>query len=187
MCSRINFKVRELCFRSTSHTCGVYLLICIREMCWTVIRGESGLWEQRSRLASGTAKETRDSPSGLTVKSLPASARDARDSASIPGRGRCPGGGHSNPVQCSCLENPPTEESDGLQSIGSQRVRHAWRDIVQQRKPATVWKISPSDWTDTKAALPVSKEKTKAWRCCMKPLTEEAALTQSRMGPDAGS
>ena len=24
----------------------------------------------------------------------------------IPGLGRCPGGGHGNPLQCSCLENP---------------------------------------------------------------------------------
>ena len=25
---------------------------------------------------------------------------------SIPGSGRSPGGGHGNPLQCSCLENP---------------------------------------------------------------------------------
>ena len=25
---------------------------------------------------------------------------------SIPGLGRSPGGGHGNPLQCSCLENP---------------------------------------------------------------------------------
>ena len=25
---------------------------------------------------------------------------------SIPGLGRSPGGGHGNPVKCSCLENP---------------------------------------------------------------------------------
>ena len=25
---------------------------------------------------------------------------------SIPGSGRCPGGGHGNPLQYSCLENP---------------------------------------------------------------------------------
>ena len=28
------------------------------------------------------------------------------DSASIPGSGRSPGGGHDNPLQFSCLENP---------------------------------------------------------------------------------
>ena len=30
----------------------------------------------------------------------------ARDSGSTPGLGRSPGGGHSNPLQYSCLENP---------------------------------------------------------------------------------
>ena len=31
---------------------------------------------------------------------------NAGDMGSIPGSGRFPGGGHSNPLQCSCLENP---------------------------------------------------------------------------------
>ena len=30
----------------------------------------------------------------------------ARNPALIPGLGRSPGGGHGNPLQCSCLENP---------------------------------------------------------------------------------
>ena len=34
------------------------------------------------------------------------------------------GGGRGNPLQYSCLENPWIEEPGGLQSIGSQRVRH---------------------------------------------------------------
>ena len=42
----------------------------------------------------------------LVVKNLPASARDKRDMDSIPGLGRSPGGGHVNPLQYSCLENP---------------------------------------------------------------------------------
>ena len=40
------------------------------------------------------------------VTNLPANAGDVRDSGSIPGSGRSPGGGHGNPLQCSCLENP---------------------------------------------------------------------------------
>ena len=32
--------------------------------------------------------------------------RDVRDPGSIPGSGRSPGGGHGNPLQHSCLENP---------------------------------------------------------------------------------
>ena len=42
----------------------------------------------------------------------------------IPELGRSPGGGHGNPLQYSCLENPMDEEPGGLQSIGKHRVRH---------------------------------------------------------------
>ena len=55
------------------------------------------------------------------VKNLPANAGDV---GLFPGWGRSPGGGHGNPVQYSCLENPWAEEPDGLQSMGPQRVRH---------------------------------------------------------------
>ena len=34
------------------------------------------------------------------------SACSAEDLGSIPGSGRCPGGGNGNPLQYSCLENP---------------------------------------------------------------------------------
>ena len=34
------------------------------------------------------------------------SACNAGDPSSIPGSGRSPGGGHDNPLQYSCLENP---------------------------------------------------------------------------------
>ena len=57
----------------------------------------------------------------LAVKNPPANAGDIRDMDLIPGSGRSPGGGHGNPLQYSCLENPWTEEPGGLQSIGSQR------------------------------------------------------------------
>ena len=40
---------------------------------------------------------------GLVVKNLPAHAGDAGDTDSIPGSGRCPGGGHGNPSQYSLL------------------------------------------------------------------------------------
>ena len=42
----------------------------------------------------------------LEIKSLPANAGDLRDVSSISGMGRSPGGGDSNPLQYSCLENP---------------------------------------------------------------------------------
>ena len=40
------------------------------------------------------------------IKNPPANAGDIRDSGLIPGSGRSPGGGHGNPLQYSCLENP---------------------------------------------------------------------------------
>ena len=55
----------------------------------------------------------------LVVKNLPANTGDIRDVGSIPGAGRFPGGTHSNPLQCSCLESPMEEEPGGLQSLGS--------------------------------------------------------------------
>ena len=40
------------------------------------------------------------------VKKLPANAGDVGVTGSIPGSGGSPGGGHGNPLQDSCLENP---------------------------------------------------------------------------------
>ena len=34
------------------------------------------------------------------------SSFSAGDMGSVPGLGRSPGGGHGNPLQCSCLKNP---------------------------------------------------------------------------------
>ena len=42
----------------------------------------------------------------LLVKNPPAKTGDTRDAGSIPGLGRAPGGGHSNPLQYLGLENP---------------------------------------------------------------------------------
>ena len=43
---------------------------------------------------------------GLVVKNPLANAGDVRVTGSNPGSGRTPGGGHSNPLRYSCLENP---------------------------------------------------------------------------------
>ena len=60
----------------------------------------------------------------------------AGDVGSIPGPGRSPGGGHSNPFNYSCLEDKNgqrTEQPGRLQSIGSQsqtglkRLSMAWQ------------------------------------------------------------
>ena len=42
----------------------------------------------------------------LVVKNPPPNVGDLRDTGSIPGSGKSPGGGHGNPLQYSCQENP---------------------------------------------------------------------------------
>ena len=59
-------------------------------------------------------------------------------------QGRSPERGNGNPLQYSCLENPWTEELGGLQSMGSQRVRHDCAcplAIVQ-----SFWWVTQSSW-----------------------------------------
>ena len=53
------------------------------------------------------------------IKNLPGNAGDIRDTGSIPGWRGSPGEGNGNPFQYSCLEILWTEESGGLQSMGS--------------------------------------------------------------------
>ena len=52
-----------------------------------------------------------DFPACPVVRNPPANAGDIRDMDSIPGSGRSPGGGHGNPLQYSCLENPMDGEA----------------------------------------------------------------------------
>ena len=42
----------------------------------------------------------------VVVKNPPANTGDIRETGSIPESERCPAGGHGNPLQYSCLENP---------------------------------------------------------------------------------
>ena len=44
-------------------------------------------------------------PGGTEVKNPPANAGDTRDTGSISGLGRSPGGGNGNLIQYSCQEN----------------------------------------------------------------------------------
>ena len=60
----------------------------------------------------------------LVLRKLSAHAGDVRDVGSIPGLGRCPGGGgHGNPLQDSCLENPMDR---GAWQVTVHRVAKSW-------------------------------------------------------------
>ena len=59
----------------------------------------------------------------LGVKNLPASTGDVIEVGSVPGFGRSPGGGHGDPLQYSCLENPTDK---GAWWAAVHRVTKSW-------------------------------------------------------------
>ena len=71
----------------------------------------------------------------LVVKNPPANAGDIRDESSIPRSRRSPGGGHSNPLQCSCLENPMDREAWRSTAHG---VAKSWTRLKQLSSTHTV-------------------------------------------------
>ena len=70
-------------------------------------RDKSGAWDELERISY---IRERAKMGGflvvLMVKNPLTNAGDIRYVGLIPGLGRFPGGGHSNPLQCSCLEDP---------------------------------------------------------------------------------
>ena len=74
-------------------------------MCQITLRGEMHFSQSLGRV-DHTTKENWASQVALVVKNPPANAGDIRDLGSTPWLGRYPGGGHVNPLQSSCLENP---------------------------------------------------------------------------------
>ena len=58
------------------------------------------------------------------VKNPPANVGDKRDMGSMPGSGRYLQEEMTTPSSILACEIPWTEESGGLKSMGSQRVRH---------------------------------------------------------------
>ena len=77
----------------TQHSMLIFLVHCLWEVFLCQHKGLPYSYTGASQVA-------------LVVKNPPANAKDIRDSGSIPGSGRSPGGGHGNPLQCSSLENP---------------------------------------------------------------------------------
>ena len=62
-------------------------------------------------LSSNCVPSTLYSQVALVVKNPHANRGDVRDTDSILGLGRSPGGGHGNTLQYSCLENPHVQRS----------------------------------------------------------------------------
>ena len=61
------------------------------------------------------------------VKNPPANAGDIREAGLIPGSGRS-GGGHGNPLQCYCLQNPMDREA---WQATVHTVKKSWTQLKQ--------------------------------------------------------
>ena len=64
------------------------------------------------------------SRASLVAQLVEKSTCNARDQGLIPGSGRSSGEENGYPLQYPCWRIPWTEQPDGLQSMGSQRVGH---------------------------------------------------------------
>ena len=93
----------------------------------------------------------------LVVKNPPANAEDIRDAGSIPGSERPLGGGHGNPLQYSCLENPMDR---GAWRATGHRVSKS-RTRLKQRSMHT--HTSLCGWYHL--VHPLTDGKTVSWEC----------------------
>ena len=74
----------------------------------TLALHQGNMRQGRSILTYQSCHLAQDFPGGSVVKNLPA---NAGDSGLTLGSGRSPGGGHGNPLQYFCLENPMDREA----------------------------------------------------------------------------
>ena len=100
------------------------------------------------RLGYWLVKQFLPSPFGLPGGSdSTESACNAGDLGLIPGSGRSPGGGHGNPLQYSCLENPHGQRS----LVGYSPRGQEESDTTERLSPA-----QNSSVTDAQLALALS-------------------------------
>ena len=85
------------------------------------LRKKDKVFKGRKRLGQDNHKQKRLFQAGrvtcflflqwLSGKESACNEGDSGEAGSIPGLGRSPGGGHGNPFQYSCLENPKDREA----------------------------------------------------------------------------
>ena len=75
-------------------------------------------------------------PGGSVVKNLPANSKNTEDTGSNPGLERPPGGGNSNPLQYSCLENPVDRGVWQATVCGVTKRRTQLSDWARTRNPS---------------------------------------------------
>ena len=102
-----------------------------------ILKNHWSLWESVCHAAWA-------SQAALVVKKLPANAGGVRDADSIPGSERSPGGGHGNPLQYSCLENPLDR---GAWQATVHRVAKSWTRLKQLSMKASFYQITLWCWS----------------------------------------
>ena len=106
-----------------------------------------------------TLLSTRDLPFASPLLQIPGSARGKEDTCqcrrpgSIPGSGRSPGGGHGNPLQYACLENPMGR---GAWSTTVHRVTKSGTQLKQLSTHTHTLQIVPPSHRDSSCPLPVT-------------------------------
>ena len=126
-------RIPSLVFQNLSHLSWLKHIFLGTTLLYCVLQSSKHIECSNSTLPlrfKKTYTAKRSSQVVLMVKNLPANAGDIRDMGSTPRSGRSPGGGHSNPLQYFCQENPMNREPGGLQSIVLQRTGHDWTDQV---------------------------------------------------------
>ena len=93
------------------------------------------------------------------------SACSVGDLGLIPGLGRSSGEGNSNHSSILAWRIPRTEERGGLQSMGSQRVRHDWSDSAHvQTYMQALSQAVKAAWASKLTDIPVLRELAVQWK-----------------------
>ena len=98
---------------------------------WAAVYGVAQSWTLLKRLSSSSSRV-------LVVKNPSANAWEVKDMGLIPGWGRSSRGGHGNPLQYSCLEDPMD--------------RGAWRATVHRITQSRTWlsNLACTECTETR-------------------------------------
>ena len=90
---------------------------------------------------------SKEFPGGSVGKESACDAEDTWNMCSIPESGRSPGGGHGNPLQCSCLENP-MDRGAWWAAVHRVTVRHDQNDwaLVHALANAAVLHSTSEAW-----------------------------------------